>query len=177
MKWTDQSIARHLATVFFNRQYLCVVNNCSWTGNECDLLVVTENLRVIDVEIKISRADLKADAKKAKWVERKFIGYGGTREAQYDVIANAYPPKVWKHYYCMPAEIWTPELFACLPSTCSGVVLLTDYEGIIQHRVERRAKPDTKADKISPAAAIDIARLASLRMWDSYKSLEQRQAA
>lgn len=62
MKWTEKTIARALAQQTFNRKYLVVVPNCNWTGYEADILAVTENLRLIDVEIKISRADLKADA-------------------------------------------------------------------------------------------------------------------
>ena len=40
-------------------------------------------------------------------------------------------------------------------------------------RVRRPAKPCRGAEPISPAAAVDIARLASLRMWDAYERLEQ----
>lgn len=40
-------------------------------------------------------------------------------------------------------------------------------------RVRRPAKPCRGADPISPAAAMDIARLASLRMWEAYARLEK----
>ena len=43
---------------------LVMVPNCYWTGDECDLLVVRNDLRLVDVEVKISRSDLKADAGK-----------------------------------------------------------------------------------------------------------------
>lgn len=78
MTWSEHAIARALVRQTFNRKYLVVVPNCNWTGHECDLLVVTENLRIIDVEIKISRADLKADAKKEKWWHREHLGYWPT---------------------------------------------------------------------------------------------------
>jgi hypothetical protein len=185
VKWSEMSISRALALQFFNRKYLMVVPNCNWTGSECDLLCITENLRVIDVEIKISRADLKADAKKYKWWESRLLGYGEEvvkeregrivsrfRPALYEKTAKQWPRKVWKHYYALPKEIWTPELFDALSSKASGVLLLTDWDGVIGIESVRRATPCKDAEKISPAAAVDIARLASLRMWETYQALE-----
>lgn len=180
LKWTETSIARALALQFFNRKYLLVVPNCSWPGSECDVLCITENLRVIDVEIKISRSDLRADAKKEKWWRSE--GFG-----RYEMVdgKNKYfpanrqplewPQKVWKHYYAVPKEIWTPDLFEALPSTASGVLLLSEqqHDGHLIATVARRATPCRDAKPISAQAAIDIARLASLRMWESYKALER----
>ena len=73
MEWSERLIARELAVGLFARR-LVVVDNCIWTGHECDLLCVTTDLRIVDVEIKISRSDLKADAKKDKWFRRTFMG-------------------------------------------------------------------------------------------------------
>lgn len=67
MKWSEKIIASALACQVFERKHLVLVPNCSWPGSECDLLVVTCDLRIIDVEVKISRSDLKADAAKDKW--------------------------------------------------------------------------------------------------------------
>ncbi|MBO1013481.1 hypothetical protein IPU70_07975 [Achromobacter sp. SD115] len=202
MTWSETSIARALVRQTFNRKYLVVVPNCNWTGHECDLLVVTENLRLIDVEIKITRSDLKADAKKEKWWHREHLGYWPTvtelrhsklsndlaevrlhRKSRYKSTPKDWPRKVWKHYYALPKEIWHPDLLAALPSAQSGVLLL-DRDGYPRPvgdsmRVEcvRRATANGDAAPISPAAAVDIARLASLRMWDAYARLEQREAA
>jgi hypothetical protein len=81
----------------------------------------------------------------------------------------------------MPAEIWKPDLLDCLPSPASGVLLLhrgRDYER--QHPVivtcERRAIPNKHADRLSPEQAVDIARLANLRMWSAYEKLDRQQA-
>lgn len=182
MTWSETMIARALALQFFNRKNLVVVPNCSWPGSECDLLVVTENLRIIDVEIKISRADLKADAKKDKWwryltyeekvaqrLDPKSDDWWGAKEAV------QWPNKVWKHYYALPADIWKPELADALPSQASGVLLLRtqSHDGPLIVTCERRATPCRDAETVSPAAAIDIARLASLRMWDSFLQVDQ----
>lgn len=186
MKWSEQSIGRALAQQFFNRKYLVVVPNCIWTGHECDILAVTENLRIIDVEIKISRSDLKADAKKDKWVTRTFAGYGPEeckraedgrllwrrKPALYDEQRLAWPRKVWKHYYALPEEIWDDSLMGSLGSPSSGVLLLTQVDDQLYVRCRRLAKPCKDADKLSPASAVDIARLASLRMWNAYQQLE-----
>lgn len=184
--WSERLIARAIALQTFKRRYLVAVPNCNWTGHECDLLVVTDNLRIIDVEVKISRADLKADAKKAKWWTRRWnfpftqasSGFAQSGPPCPD-MRNQHPPKVWKHYYALPKEIWTPELEASLPSTASGILLL-DRDGYprpagADMRVDciRRATPNRHAEPISAAAAVDIARLASLRMWESFQQLER----
>lgn len=186
MKWSEQSIGRALAQQFFNRKYLVVVPNCIWTGHECDILAVTENLRIIDIEIKISRSDLKADAKKDKWIHRTFLGYGDEehsyfpngrlksihRKSLYDEQRLAWPRKVWKHYYALPADIWDDSLLDTLGSPSSGVLLLSGTPEQLHINCRRGAKPCKDADKLSPASAVDIARLASLRMWNAYQQLE-----
>ena len=160
-KWTEQSIARAIAFRFFKRSVL-VVPNCYWTGYEADLLVVHKDLRLIDIEIKISRADLKADLGKDKWwTNRPWARRHLTQDRR------QWPDKVWKHYYAMPAEIWDDKLLASIPAT-SGVLLMA-YNGRVDGKIEftalRPAKPCREAKPITPADAIDIARLASLRMW------------
>lgn len=183
--WSERAIATVLAQQFFARKYLVMVPNCNWTGHECDLLCVTENLRIIDVEIKISRSDLKADAKKDKWWHH--LSFAEARQKGIDTktwnprehrTPMEWPRKVWKHYYAMPADIWKPELMDSLPSPRSGVLLLsTDSRGRLTYSCERRATPSKEAEKIKPEAVVDIARLASLRMWDSYAQLDARRAA
>lgn len=173
MKWSEKNIAAALARQVFERKHLVLVPNCSWTGYECDLLVVTRDLRIIDVEVKISRADFKADAKKDKWWEHQNYW---TRGAELPRIPRQWPRKVWKHYYAMPAEIWKPELAEFLPSKNSGVILLAESDTMrsgVRAFVHRRALPCRDADRISPGDAVDIARLASLRMWDAFDKLEK----
>lgn len=175
-KWTEQNIAAALAlgSQAFSRKYLCVVPNCSWTGNECDLLVVTENLRIIDVEIKISRSDLRADAKKDKWrhgFDAELDG-GYSNFSSYTPRKREWPTKVWKHYYAMPMDIWDDKLFDSMPTQNSGVILMLNQNGKVYPIMKRMAKPCRDAEPISAANAIDIARLASLRMWNAKSKLE-----
>ena len=173
MNWSEHSIARAISLQTLARKCVVLVDNCSWTGYECDVLGVTTDLRIIDVEVKISRADLKADAKKDKWWHR--MTWGAPKDAV------THPRKVWKHYYALPKEIWKPELLDCLPSTASGILLL-DRDGYPRQggqamRVEcvRRATPAKDAYRLKPEEVMDIARLANLRMWEAYHRQDQAQ--
>ena len=194
MNWSEHSIARAISLQTLARKCVVLVDNCGWTGYECDVLGVTTDLRIIDVEVKISRSDLKADAKKDKWWHRTFKGYGERKEIfndagrlirveqprVYDSQPLDHPKKVWKHYYALPADIWKPELLDCLPSKASGVLLLSDgYPRMANQamRVDciRRATPAKDAYRLKPEEVMDIARLANLRMWEAYHRQEQAQ--
>ncbi len=173
--WSEGRIARAIARQTLASKCVVLVDRCTWTGHECDVLGVTQDLRIIDVEIKISRADLKADAGKDKWWQQPAWAY---RTAKPAPVHRDWPPKVWKHYYAVPADIWKPELLPMLASPASGVLLVREQRGTDVLSVEcvRRATPNRDAKPISAAAAVDIARLANLRMWDAYKQLEQAAA-
>lgn len=182
MKWTEGNIGSALARQTFSG-CLCAVPNCIWTGEECDLLVVTRDLRLIDVEVKISRADLKADKLKAKWwhTPQYVRSPASGKWEQPPKIAKPYPCSVWKHYYAMPEEIWRDDLLEHVQPV-SGVLLLSAPERrygppVVRVRCVKRAKPNRDAKVISAAQAVDIARLASLRMWDALKVREPECAA
>ena len=163
VKWTEAIIAKGLAFKLLNRSVL-IVPNCNWTGHECDLLVIDKSMRIIDVEVKISRADLKADVLKNKWWVKRT--WARRNVPGIDPIRQ-WPDKVWKHYYALPKEIWEAKLLATLPEA-SGVILLafdSRYSGGLSVDVIRNAKPCKDAKAISPADAIDLARLTSLRLW------------
>lgn len=176
MKWTERNIAAFLATFTFSHKCLVIIPNCLWTGNETDVLAVTKDLRIIDVEIKVSRSDLRADAAKMKWFhywDWKVDGPYPPQGTQRTLRPRPWPEKVWKHYYCLPKAIWTPELLNEIQPV-SGVLLVsedTSGRGFYINCV-RPAKPNSKADRLTPAMAVDLARLASLRMWKAYAKLD-----
>lgn len=188
MKWTEHNIARAISLQTLARKCVVLVDNCNWTGYECDVLAVTTDLRIIDVEVKISRADLKADAKKDKWWQHMLytdaLAEGKVAKGElWNPFAHRqavlWPRKVWKHYYAMPADIWKPELLECLPSPASGLLLLREGkypQPPVIVSCERRATPNKDADRLKPESVIDIARLANLRMWEAYKKLEAKPA-
>lgn len=170
--WHEAKIGRSLAKTVFQK-HLVLLPNSTWPGFESDLLVVSPDLYLIDVEIKIARQDLKADAGKKKW------------------SANCdWPARIWKHYYAVPKVLWRRELLDALPSRQSGVLLLTAnpprytelgaratsrYADTLPVIVDvvRYAQPNPAVDRLSHEEVIDIARLASLRMWDAFSSAEQ----
>lgn len=174
-------IARCLSRSFMKWGAVCILDRTKWTGYEADLLIVDKTLRIVDVEIKISRADFKRDAEKDKWwrrPDRWSYGYSLAGPPAPDIL-RPWPPKVWKHYFAMPAAIWKPELVEFLPSPKSGIILLDGdgNSGVTFHRVERRASPNKDADKVDAASVIDIARLQNIRMWEAYNERDQFEKA
>lgn len=177
MAWSEGKIARAIALQTLARKCVVLVDRCNWTGHECDVLGVTTDLRLIDVEVKISRADFKADAKKDKWWHRPGLIWKGP---QPDPVHRHWPPKVWKHYVAMPAELWDTALFEFIPSPASGLLLVREQRNSttpIAVHCERRATPNKDAGRVTPAQAVDIARLANLRMWEAYQAAGKLEAA
>lgn len=173
MKWTAHAIGRHLANVTFQKKNLVLVPNCNWTGHECDILVLTMNLRIIDVEIKVSRADLKADASKDKWYHQWDYKIDGPwRPDRQDRRPREWPRKVWKHYYALPRDVWDDSLLTSIPKV-SGVLLIYEWHGNLHITVERPAKPNRDAEPVSAESAIDIARLANIRMWNALAEVDR----
>ncbi|MGE0745280.1 MAG: hypothetical protein AB7K86_08535 [Rhodospirillales bacterium] len=171
MIWNEGVIARAVATQTLARKCIVLVDRCNWTGHECDVLAVTSCRRVIDVEIKVTRSDLKADARKDKWWRYLPWAYGQPRQ---EPVPREWPRRVWKHYYALPAHVWRDELLTFLPSPASGVILLDERDGRepAVARVVRRAKPNGDAYRLTDADVVAVARLANLRMWDAYAARE-----
>ncbi|GAP37365.1 hypothetical protein ABXN37_19775 [Piscinibacter sakaiensis] len=168
MTWNEHAIARAISLQVLQRKCVLLVPNCSWTGSECDVLGITTDLRVIDIEVKISRADLKADAAKDKWWHWRSYS---AREAGGPPQGKRWPNRVWKHYFAVPAELWSDDLLRFLPSPASGVLLLRQNPGStipVLVQCARRSTPNRSAERLTPEQVMDVARLANLRMWDAY---------
>lgn len=164
--YCEATIIRALAHKTFSG-HLCCVDNCNALGSECDLLVIAPCLRAIDVEVKISRADLRADRKKDKWHREEpgsFVGGRWQRGARVDL---EWPRGVWKHYYAIAADIWRPELLDEIrPGSGVLVVELTELGYLRTVRCERKARCDKNAKPLGVEMLCKVARLASLRLWD-----------
>lgn len=174
LPWSEARIAKALVHSQLFQRKLLIVPRCHFAGAEADLLAVhTPSLRLIDVEIKISRADLLADPKKDKWWHR--WGWDMRTGDWANKRRLDWPPKVWKHYYALPADIWRrlkDDDKAKLPQA-SGVILLgPDNQGVLIAWLAKRAGPNPKAPSIQAADVMDLARLAGLRMWDALDKLE-----
>jgi len=178
-KWTAAGITALIGRQFFRSSSAILVPTCNFTGYECDVLVVDKSLRIVDVEIKVSRADFRADAKKDKWWHHMTSRYcpETRRMIRRPSAPRQWPPSVWKHYFVMPAQIWRDDMAADLPSPTCGVVLVdVDRRGVPYAHCVRRAKPSRDAQKIEVAAAVKLARLASLRMLDAFQRIEGLEA-
>lgn len=154
--WNEAKIAHHLYHDVFDRKHAIVIPNSYFTGFETDLLVVRNDLRLMDIEIKSSRSDLKNDRHKDKW--RGWKTYTMSPE---DWPHVDWPNRIWKHYYCVPRAIWDDSLFERIKPQ-SGVLLMKDT-GIIT--VKRQAKPNPEARVITMSECLSIARGCTVRMW------------
>lgn len=172
MKWTAKVIGRALALQVFHRQALVIVPNTSWPGSECDLLIVRPNMKLVDVEVKISRSDLKADMGKEKWLH-PWDGDWATPAEQRTRKARDYPLKIWKHYFALPEDVWKDGLEAHIAPVSGIIVMRAHRDGSVGAWVQRQAKPNRGAPEMSAADLIDIARLASLRMWEAYAEMQR----
>lgn len=170
---TVATIQRSLALQIFRRDVACP--NCVWTGHEADMLVV-RNLRLIDVEIKMTRADLRADPHKDKWW--RYVDpphntqhwHWMPRGDQVKLRRN-WPPKVWKHYYVFPEEVLPTDLekrgalLAELPPM-SGVYTARAVGDWAHFTVVKIAKPNKDARILEPDEVMHIARLITVRYWN-----------
>ena len=163
--WTEAQICAALCRQTFASRCIVLVDNCNWTRHEADVLGVTTDRRLIDVEVKISRADFRADAKKEKWWKKEQWWH---QRGEPTGIRREWPPRVWKHYYALPAELWTDELIEQAGSPRSGILLLARRrDGRLSVTCRRRAQPCRDAYRLTDDQVLDIARLANLRMWDA----------
>lgn len=168
-KWTAREIARSLYLQAFNMKHLVLLPNCYFPGSECDLLVVRNDLRMMEVEIKISRSDLKADATKDKWFDRPTRwDYGRERPAG---VPLTHPKRIWKHYYCMPHELWKDDLAGYIQPT-SGVILMREFGAKPYCHIHRQAKAAKVCDKIDLADLCQLARIATDRMWRAFDEVD-----
>lgn len=170
MKWTAREIARSIAFQVFNHKHLIVCPNTYWPGNETDLLLVRTDLRLMDIEIKISRSDLKADAKKDKW----FDCVPMTRLFNAEAIRTprTHPRRIWKHYYCLPESIWNDDLLSEI-QPASGIIIMRDHRDHPGCYLKRQAKPAKDAERITTEELSDIARVQSRRMWESFDEVDR----
>jgi hypothetical protein len=181
--YTETNIVNALARHTF-KGALCVVPNTLWSGYEADVLVVTTKLQVFDVEVKISRTDLRADREKGKW---RAYDSGGEWVAgkwvQPEPLTLEWPRNIHRHYYCCAEPIWRDDLLNAIPKN-SGVLTIrlwpTSSEnmraGLCHIEVKRRARSNPEAKPLELSQIVDIARLASLRMWNARLELDRQRA-
>lgn len=125
------------------------VPNVSWGLNmhECDLLTLNKSGYASEIEIKVSKSDLKADAHKSHLHRSNRI----------------------RHlYFAMPKEMECCEEFVPIQA---GIVLVWHdadaYGDKPRYRCQLVRRPITNkcARKFTPEEVLDLARLGTLRIW------------
>jgi len=137
---------------FFNYRTSVIVPNISWGFkwmHECDMFILRKSGYAIEVEIKISKANLKADFKKGHDHKSKYI-----RE----------------FYYAFPKQFY--EEFLPLIPEHAGIITCEkfcpkDYAPYIVTQVRRKAKINTGALKLSDKDRIKISHLGTMRIWSA----------
>lgn len=170
MKWTAREVSRSIYLGAFNAKHLVMLPNCYFPGSECDLLVVRSDLRLMEVEVKISRSDLKADAGKDKWFDRPGTWPWGTERPAGTALTH--PRRIWKHYYALPHSLWKDDLADFIQPT-SGVILMREGGTKPYCHIHRQAKPNKNCDRIGLEDLCQIARIATERMWRSFDEQDE----
>jgi len=132
---------------YFNPRVNLIVPNISWGMfiHECDLLLITKHSYAYEIEIKISRADLKKD------LEKK---HGHKSE------------KIKKLYFALPDYLL--DTVDLIPKHAG---ILSVNQKLKCHMV-REAKINSEY-KFSDAEKFQVARLGSMRIWELKKKLGQ----
>lgn len=115
-------------------------------NHECDMLIVTKNYYLTEVEIKISLSDLKADFKKK-------------HQHKDENIKN--------FYYAFPEEM-KEKVLKLIPKEC-GILIAVEKEcGIPYRKIEcyRKPKINKEAKPINDIVLSKIYRLGYLRYWN-----------
>lgn len=148
-------IEERVAT-WFNPRKNVIVPNVSWgwgLNYEADLVVLYPSGWAVEIEIKCSKSDLKADAKKMKWY-----------------AWNPLRGKVFQRFfYAIPDTLATPEIIAGLPEEAG--VLTVSENGIVSQL--RPAKKNLNAVKVSDERRLKLLHLGVMRVWDLKEVLQK----
>ena len=137
---------------YFNYRQSLIVPNVYWGMgiHECDLLIVSKAGYLTEVEIKITRSDLKADAKK----------WHGHRS---DIIKRL--------FFALPDYLESIDCIEMVPER-AGIIIIKpkdnvpgEYPYSPRCREIRPARRNKVAGKISDRDRYKIARLGTLRIW------------
>jgi hypothetical protein len=138
----ELAIAKHYDT----RQHIivpnCYINFGTSADHECDLIIIKRSGYAEEIEIKMSKSDLKADFKKKH-------GHVGER--------------LQHLYYAMPVELY--EQCKELIPEYAGVFTITKYEDRGFARCVKSA-PKKQCRKLTTDEQLKIARLGVMRIWN-----------
>lgn len=155
MNFQTSTEIEYAVSYYFSPRRYVIVPNVSWGmfSYELDLCLLNHKSRfAVEVEIKVSKADLLRDGKKEH-----------NHDRNHNLIKYL--------YFAMPERMrncidLVPERAGILFVTTEGQVLL-----------ERRAKPNPVAKTWTDAEAYELARLGTMRVWPLKRKLFMRMQA
>lgn len=128
---------------YFNTRINMIIPNVSWgiwgLNHECDLFILTKTGWAYEVEIKVSKSDLKADLKKNHSHSSKLLR---------------------KLYFAIPKKL---ELHIDLIPEHAGILVV--HAGGFVSKI-REARLNEKAIKITNEHRIKLGQLAAMRIWN-----------
>lgn len=136
---------------YFTPRVNLIVPNVSWGFHihEVDMMVVTPAGCVYEVEIKVSRADLKADLRKGHGHHSKIIR---------------------KLYFAIPEALL--DSVDLVPER-AGILVIREDMGTHICKCWREAKTNVDAPKLSDKQRYQIARLGTMRIWSLKKKIQR----
>jgi len=143
---TTQEIEIAIWALWARKRSKVVCPNISWglLNHECDILVLEENLTLTEVEIKISKSDLKADGKKPH-------GHNDKRVA--------------KLYFAIPSEMNRPDCLELIPER-AGIIICTKISGgYTRAEITVKPKRNPYPYKVSQQEIIKLSYLLQFRYW------------
>jgi hypothetical protein len=147
---TAAEIEIALSCLFDSRRNM-VAPNISWgLGlHECDVLVLTKAGHAIEIEIKVSKSDLKKDAAKR---------HGHNSD------------KLRRLYFAIPKKLWLGQCLTFIPDRAG--VIVVDETGLCT--IVRNAAINSGARKFTPAERIHLGELAAMRYWDLRRRMAEK---
>ena len=144
MKINSTDIELAVSAYFGYRQNL-IVPNISWGLwiHECDLLVVTKAGYAIEIEIKISRADIKKDALK--------------RHGHVDKRLKCL-------YFAIPEKL--KSCIDLIPERAGVFIVKEKRPGWLICNLERKPVLNKEARKLTPEEQFKVAHLGAMRIWE-----------
>ena len=149
---TTVEVERVVGNFFRPRQNI-VIPNVSWGlfVHECDLFVLTKNGYGVEIEIKVSRADLINDKTKSH-------GHNNI--------------KIKKLFFAIPERLNTPEIIIHIPERAG--IIVVDKRG--HCKIIKAATIRADAIKMDDSKRTVLLRLAYLRYWDRHCNESSRAA-
>jgi hypothetical protein len=121
-----------------------IVPNISWGFNchECDLFIIKKSGFAVEIEIKRSINDLKADFKKKH---------------------NHKDNRIKELYYCVPEDIYD-KCVNLIPINAGIIVVNKDGNGFWAN-IKRKAETRLNSRKLTADEQLSVARLGTMRIW------------